>query len=136
MPIKVFDASEKELWRVYEDWQGDKFKQAIKEFKELLKESSFVGYWGRVKKGEEGQTKDAEMVFKEDEEEAEEQNDEGVFGGGNKDIKKLAQQVNIEEIEKVLSNDRRFRILEGYPKRRNIIIEHLQSIDNNMSILK
>ncbi|TIC76117.1 CBF-domain-containing protein [Wallemia mellicola] len=92
LPIKVFDASGKELWRVYEDWQGDKFKQAIKEFKELLNESSFVGYWGRVKKGEEGQTKDAEMVFKEDEEEAEEENDEGVFGGGNKDIKKLAQQ--------------------------------------------
>ena len=134
LPIKVLDVSMSELRRIFEDWQSAKFRQAIKDLKELLKESSFVGYWGRVKKGEEGQTKDAEMVFKEEVDE-EEETDEGVFGGGNRDLKKLAQQVNIDEMEKVLANDSRFRILDHWDKRREVIVEYSSSLDKDIKIL-
>lgn len=134
LPVRVLDVSIEELGRIYAEWQSAKFRQAIKDLKELLKESSFVGYWGRVKKGEEGETKDAEIVFKGEEEE-EDETDEGVFGGGNKNLKQLAQQVNIDEIEKVLGNDSRFKILDHWDKRRDLILEYLSGLDKNLKIL-
>ncbi|TIA91840.1 hypothetical protein E3P81_01799 [Wallemia ichthyophaga] len=132
--VKVLDASVAELERIYVEWQAAKFRNAVKEFKELLKESSFVGYWGRVKKGEEDATKDAEKVFKAEEDDDDE-TDEGVFGGGNKDLKQLAQQVNIDEMEKILSNDSRYRILQGWDKRREVILEYLSGMDKDIKIL-
>ena len=70
--------------------------EARKAFDDMLLENSFVEFWGRLGKlGGEG----ADGSVKRDDDGDEE---EGEGGGGNVDMKKLAKNVDITEMEKVL----------------------------------
>jgi hypothetical protein len=86
-----------ELQRDFETWQRERSQLARSAFDEMMGENSFVEFWGRLGKiGGEG----VDGGVKADEEEGGE--DEGVGGGGKVDMKELAKNVNVDEIEKVL----------------------------------
>lgn len=88
---------ERTLEKEFEVWQRERSQAARIAFDEMLKENSFVEFWGRLGKiGGEG----VEGGVKQDDEGMAE--DEGEFGGGRVDMKALAKSVDVGEIEKVL----------------------------------
>ncbi len=84
------------LEKEFDRWQRTRVTEARKAFDDMLLENSFVEFWGRLGKlGGEG----ADGSVKRDDDGDEE---EGEGGGGNVDMKKLAKNVDITEMEKVL----------------------------------
>ena len=84
------------LEQEFDSWQLTRTTEARESFNDMLHENSFVEFWGRLRKvGGEG----AEGGVKRDDDGDE---DEGEGGGGNVDMKKLARNVDITEMEKVL----------------------------------
>ncbi len=84
------------LEQEFDKWQLTRTTGAREAFNDMLSENSFVEFWGRLRKiGGEG----TEGGVKRDEDDDE---DEGEGGGGNVDMKKLAKNVDITEMEKVL----------------------------------
>jgi hypothetical protein len=84
------------LEQEFDTWQLTRTTGAREAFNDMLHENSFVEFWGRLRKiGGEG----AEGGVKRDDDGDEE---EGEGGGGNVDMKKLAGNVDITEMEKVL----------------------------------
>jgi hypothetical protein len=79
----------------FERWQRGRTTQARNEFDQMLGESSFIEFWGRLGKiggeGVEGGIKADDLG-----------EDEGEGGGGKVDMKQLAKTIDVEEIEKVL----------------------------------
>jgi hypothetical protein len=83
------------LEQEFDNWQLTRTTGAREAFDGMLHENSFVEFWGRLRKiGGEG----AEGGVKRDDDDE----DEGEGGGGNVDMKKLARNVDITEMEKVL----------------------------------
>lgn len=81
----------------YARWQRTKVTEARLAFDALLSENSFVEFWGRLAKmGGEGVG--GGVPIDEDDEE----NEEGEGGGGKVDMKALAKNVDVSEMEKVL----------------------------------
>lgn len=79
----------------FEKWQRERAHESRKAFDEMLTENSFVEFWGRLGKiGGEG----VDGGVKADEVEG----DEGEGGGGKVDMKALAKNVDVGEVEKVL----------------------------------
>lgn len=76
-------------------WQRERTHEARNAFDEMLAENSFVEFWGRLGKiggeGVDGGVKADEM-----------EEDEGEGGGGKVDMKALAKNVDVGEVEKVL----------------------------------
>ena len=84
------------LEQEFDLWQLTRTTGAREAFNDMLHENSFVEFWGRLRKiGGEG----AEGGVKRDDDGDE---DEGEGSGGNVDMKKLARNVDITEMEKVL----------------------------------
>jgi heat shock protein beta len=83
------------LEREYSKWQRERFQQYRKAFDEMLAENSFVEFWGRLGKiggeGIDGGVKADEMGA-----------GEGEGGGGTVDMKALARNVDIHDMEKVI----------------------------------
>ena len=83
------------LEREYSKWQRERFQQCRKAFDEMLAENSFVEFWGRLGKiggeGIDGGVKADEMG-----------EGEGEGGGGTVDMKALARNVDIHDMEKVI----------------------------------
>lgn len=79
----------------------------------MLSENSFVEFWGRLSKiggdGVEGSVK----IENEDIGEG-----EGDSGASKVDMKSLAKNIDIREMEKVLKNDKRFIMFDHLPKER------------------
>lgn len=91
--------SESRIERLYDAWNRKRFDAARKEFDTMLSESKFVDYWGRLKqdaagKDEEERTKD---LLANDNEDDEEMNAEGAV-----DLKTMAAQIDMKEINSVL----------------------------------
>ncbi|KAB5591583.1 Transcription elongation regulator 1 [Ceratobasidium theobromae] len=81
----------------YARWQRTKVTEARLAFDALLSENSFVEFWGRLAKmGGEG-VGGGVPIDGDDEE-----NEEGEGGGGKVDMKALAKNVDVSEMEKVL----------------------------------
>ncbi|KAG8695885.1 hypothetical protein FRC08_007499 [Ceratobasidium sp. 394] len=79
----------------------------------MLGENSFVEFWGRLAKmGGEGVGGGVPA------EEGDEDEDEGEGGGGKVDMKALAKNVDVSEMEKVLQHDRRYTIFDHIPEQR------------------
>jgi heat shock protein beta len=78
----------------FEKWQRERTAESRKVFDQMLSENSFVEFWGRLGKlggeGVNGGVKADEI-------------EEG--GGGKVDMKALAKNINVQEMEKVLKVD-------------------------------
>lgn len=86
--------SERALQQEFEKWQRERTHASRKAFDQMLSENSFVEFWGRLGKiGGEG----VDGGVKADEDDAE---SEGL--GTKVDMKVLAKNVDVEEMEKVL----------------------------------
>ena len=79
----------------FDRWQRERTNDSRKTFDEMLHENPFVEFWGRLGKiGGEG----VEGGVKRDDEDV----DDGEGGGGNVDMKVLAKNVDLSDMEKVL----------------------------------
>ncbi|CCO33875.1 Transcription elongation regulator 1 AltName: Full=Formin-binding protein 28 [Rhizoctonia solani AG-1 IB] len=97
----------------YARWQRGKVTEARLAFDALLGENSFVEFWGRLAKmGGEGVNGGVPVDEDDDE------NEEGEGGGGKVDMKALAKNVDVSEMEKVLKHDKRYAIFDHVPEQR------------------
>ncbi|KAH7097909.1 hypothetical protein BKA62DRAFT_714902 [Auriculariales sp. MPI-PUGE-AT-0066] len=97
-------------------WSRARKDQARKDFDEMLKENSFVEFWGRARKlgGDDAARIDEEEV-------------EGEEGGGTADLKALARGVDADDVIKVVKNDKRYLDFEHVPEDRDRWVqEYLQ----------
>ncbi|KAF8595141.1 hypothetical protein BDV93DRAFT_611572, partial [Ceratobasidium sp. AG-I] len=96
----------------YARWQRTRAADARVAFDTLLGENPFVEFWGRLAKmGGEGVGGGVPI-------EEEEENEEGEGGGGKVDMKALAKNVDVGEMEKVLKHDKRYTIFDHIPEQR------------------
>lgn len=91
--------SESRIERLFDSWNKKRFDQARKDFDAMLSESKFVDYWGRLKqdaagKDEADRTKD--ILGNENEGDEEMNAEDGV------DLKAMAAQIDMKEINSVL----------------------------------
>ncbi|KAG9125486.1 hypothetical protein FRC07_007417 [Ceratobasidium sp. 392] len=106
------DTLDRGLADEYARWQRARGVEARLAFDAMLGENSFVEFWGRLAKmGGEGVG--GGVPAEEDEEE-----DEGEGGGGKVDMKALAKNVDVGEMEKVLKHDKRYTIFDHVPEQR------------------
>lgn len=88
-----FDA--RKLEREYNFWQRERTNESRQAFDEMLGENAFVEFWGRLGKiggeGVEGGVAAEDLG-----------EDEGEGGGGKVDMKALAKNVDLKEMERVL----------------------------------
>ena len=81
----------------FERWQRTRNTDARQAFDAMLSENAFLEFWGRMGKSSgDGVGANASVPDEGEEEE------EGEGGGGRADLKKLAQAIDMGEIEKVL----------------------------------
>ncbi|RDB22868.1 Transcription elongation regulator 1 [Hypsizygus marmoreus] len=110
-PAVKLGYDQQRLERDFEKWQRERTHESRKAFDEMLSENSFVEFWGRLGKiGGEG----VEGGVKADEVEG----DEGEGGGGKVDMKVLAKNVDVGDMEKVLKNDKRYIMFDHAPEQR------------------
>ncbi|KIP08319.1 hypothetical protein PHLGIDRAFT_18947 [Phlebiopsis gigantea 11061_1 CR5-6] len=91
----------------YERWNRERTTEARKAFDEMLSENSFVEFWGRLGKiGGQGvdKTIKADDIGEDDEELV--------------DMKVLAKSVDLNEVVKVLRNDKRYLTFDHVPEQR------------------
>ncbi|KAF7355280.1 Transcription elongation regulator 1 [Mycena sanguinolenta] len=112
IPVTKLGLDIRSLEHEFEKWQRERTTASRTAFDEMLAENSFVEFWGKLKKiGGEG----VDGGVKADEGENE---DEGEGGGGKVDMKVLAKGVDVEEVEKVLKNDKRYIMFDHVPDQR------------------
>lgn len=84
----------------YEEWQKVRFQQSKAEFQALLKESSFVDFWGRMKnKGMASQGGDLNQDSDDEDDDDE--------TGGKANLEVMAKQIDLKEMHDVLQVSRR-----------------------------
>ncbi|GAW05304.1 peptide-binding protein [Lentinula edodes] len=109
-PTSKLGMSERALQQEFEKWQRERTHASRKAFDQMLSENSFVEFWGRLGKiGGEG----VDGGVKADEDDAE---SEGL--GTKVDMKVLAKNVDVEEMEKVLRNDKRYIVFDHIAEQR------------------
>ncbi|KIK68186.1 hypothetical protein GYMLUDRAFT_216833 [Collybiopsis luxurians FD-317 M1] len=109
-PVVRLGMSEGTLQLEFEKWQRERATACRKAFDEMLVENSFVDFWGRLGKiGGEG----VDGGVKADDDDVD---SEGL--GTKVDMKELAKSVDVEEIEKVLRNDKRYIMFDRIPEQR------------------
>lgn len=79
----------------YEQWQDVRFQQARKDFEMLLKENSFVDFWGRMR----NKNINDKAYIPENEDE---DDDYGAEGGGKANLADMAKSVDLKEMHAVL----------------------------------
>jgi transcription elongation regulator 1 len=94
--IKRLDLSPEKLETRYKEWQAVRFQQSKKDFETLLKESSFVDFWGRLKN--KGMADEGVIPGEEDEED----DDGDEAAGGRANLAAMAQQVDLKGMHDVL----------------------------------
>lgn len=80
----------------YEEWQKVRFQQSKAEFQALLKESSFVDFWGRLKNKA---LANQGVIPGEDDDDEEDDADEA---GGKANLETMAKQIDLKEMHDVL----------------------------------
>lgn len=108
--------SESRLNKLFDDWNRKRFMQARKEFDALLAESSFVEYWGKLKQEAASKEEERTKGILGDADEAEEGED---GAEGTVDLKAMAAQIDLGEIEAVLKHDKRYSIFDYDPETRS-----------------
>ncbi|KAG2367394.1 Hsp90 protein-domain-containing protein [Suillus spraguei] len=111
LPVIKLAFDTRDLQHEYEKWQRERTYECRKAFDEMLAENSFVEFWGRLGKiggeGAEGGVKADDLG-----------EDEGEGFGGKVDMKVLAKNVDLSDIEKVLKNDKRYIMFEHVTAQR------------------
>ncbi|KAG6332715.1 hypothetical protein ID866_6376 [Astraeus odoratus] len=111
LPAMKLGLENRSLEREFEEWQRERTSEARKAFDDMLSENAFVEFWGRLGKLD-GEGMDG-GVKAEDQGE-----DEGEGFGGKVDMKALAKSVDLRDIVKVLSNDKRYIIFDHVAEQR------------------
>lgn len=95
LPAVKLGLSIDSLEQEFQRWKRDRTAQARRDFDEMMAENSFVEFWGRLGKiggeGVDGGVKADEVG-----------EDEGEAFGGKVDMKVLAKNIDVSDIEKVL----------------------------------
>uniref|UniRef100_V5F252 WW domain-containing protein n=2 Tax=Kalmanozyma brasiliensis (strain GHG001) TaxID=1365824 RepID=V5F252_KALBG len=118
-PLNVYRENRGLLETAYDRWNASRQADAEKSFKEMLHESAFVDFWGRLKK--QASTMEPSANPKEEGEEDDE--------GEGTTLVDMARKVDLREIESVLRNDARFRAWRHAPEQRQRWIrEHLMGL--------
>ncbi|KAH9462205.1 hypothetical protein MJO28_003004 [Puccinia striiformis f. sp. tritici] len=103
----------------FNQWKEGKELKARSEFDEMFKESSFIEFWGRMKKAalEDRTKKDVGSSTIQ-----EEGDDEGEEDGGDKDLvdfREMAKSIDLNEIQSVFKNDNRWIVWNHLPEKRD-----------------
>ncbi|KAK7695992.1 hypothetical protein QCA50_000632 [Cerrena zonata] len=109
----------------FEKWQRERTEQARRDFDEMLNENAFIEFWGRLGKiGGKGvdETIKADDIGEDSEEVV--------------DMKQLAKTVDLNEMVKVLKNDKRYLNFDHVPEQRERWLrEHLSHLSApNLSV--
>ncbi|TRM67559.1 hypothetical protein BD626DRAFT_479148 [Schizophyllum amplum] len=111
-PVTKLGLSLDALQDEFEKWQRERTNAARAAFDEMMGENAFVEFWGRLGKigGESvnGYVKADDMP-----------EGEGEFGGGTVDMKSLAKNVDVQEIVRVIKNDKRYLDFDHVPEQRD-----------------
>ncbi|KAF8631941.1 hypothetical protein AX15_002109 [Amanita polypyramis BW_CC] len=111
LPSTKLGYSITDLQHEFTKWQRERFQECRGAFDEMLGENSFVEFWGRLGKmggeGVDGGVKVDEIG-----------EGEGEGGGGTVDMKALAKNVDIHDMEKVIKNDKRYTVFDHIPEQR------------------
>jgi heat shock protein beta len=95
LPVTKLRLDIHRMEREYDTWQHERTTEARQAFDEMLSENAFVEFWGRLGKiggdGVDGGVAADDLG-----------EDEGEGGGGNVDMKVLAKNVDLKEMERVL----------------------------------
>lgn len=95
LPVTKLELDIHRLEREYDIWQRERTTEARQAFDEMLSENAFVEFWGRLGKiggdGVDGGVAAEDLG-----------EDEGEGGGGKVDMKALAKNVDLKEMERVL----------------------------------
>jgi hypothetical protein len=102
--------SAEKVQHLFEVWQRKRKNQARDELMELLKENSFVEFWGRTRK--EGERTGVRAGF-------EDQGDEELAAADQVDVRQMSKKIDLQEINAVLKHDKRFQILSGNAAQRD-----------------
>ncbi|KAJ7276359.1 Hsp90 protein-domain-containing protein [Mycena haematopus] len=130
IPVTKLGLDIRSLEHEFEKWQRERTTASRAAFDQMLAENSFVEFWGKLKKiGGEG----VDGGVKADEGENE---DEGEAGGGKVDMKVLARGVDVEEVEKVLKNDKRYIMFDHVPDQRERWIRVTRTIFPSQSRMR
>jgi transcription elongation regulator 1 len=87
--------SPEKLEQRFDQWQQVRFQSARKDFETLLKENSFVDFWGRMR----NKQVDEKAYIPENEDEDDEY---GAEGGGKANLANMAKSVDLKEMHAVL----------------------------------
>jgi len=111
LPVTKLRYEIEQLEHEYEIWQQERTTESRRAFAEMLSENAFVEFWGRLGKiggdGVDGGVAADDLG-----------EDEGEGGGGKVDMKALAKNVDLKEMERVLKNDKRYLVFEHVPEQR------------------
>ncbi|PBK72579.1 HSP90-domain-containing protein [Armillaria solidipes] len=132
LPVTKLGYTANVLEHEFEKWQRERTFDSRKAFDDMLSENSFVEFWGRLGKiggeGVDGGVKADDTG-----------EDEGEGGGGKVDMKALAKNVDVREMEKVLKNDKRYIMFDHVPEQRERWIRaarHLYRFSRYVRVLK
>lgn len=96
LPVTKLGLDVQALEHAYNKWQRERTEAARIAFDQMMGENAFVEFWGRLSKmGGEGVNGGVKADDYGDE-------DEGEEGGGKADMKALAKNIDIRDVEKVL----------------------------------
>ncbi|KAK0468346.1 Hsp90 protein-domain-containing protein, partial [Desarmillaria tabescens] len=129
LPVTKLGYTTNVLEHEFEKWQRERTFECRKAFDDMLSENSFVEFWGRLGKiggeGVDGGVKADDMG-----------EDEGEGGGGKVDMKALAKNVDVREMENVLKNDKRYIMFDHVPEQRERWIRHHYRFSRYLRVLK
>ncbi|KAN0060809.1 hypothetical protein ACQY0O_007468 [Thecaphora frezii] len=98
------------LSREYDAWKGDWEVTARKEFFDMLKESAFIDFWGRMR--QEALAKSSDEAGQDGDRQGEDEEEEEAS------LAEMAKRVDLAEFEAILRNDQRYRIWKHVPRKR------------------
>jgi transcription elongation regulator 1 len=95
--VKRLKLTPEALQDKYDTWQRVRFQDSRRDFDTMLGESSFVEFWGRLRKKSLDQ---AAMAIKDEDEDEDE--DIGAGGGGRASLADMAKHIDLAEMRAVL----------------------------------
>lgn len=138
LPVTKLQLSRSEIEREFDTWQTERYKTARREFEELLSENNFLEFWGKLGKSviksetvgrgaaDIGQNEQKAMQVKIGNEDLVGEEDEEASA---KDQREMAKNIDVTEVERVLKNDKRYRVFDYIPdQREQWLRDYMQSM--------
>jgi hypothetical protein len=120
LPAQKLKLSSRDIEDEYERWQRKRWSEARDDFDALLRENTFLDFWGRAGKSGVASLEQAEGM------EVKVENDDliGENDGAKdeeweeRDVRAMASRVDVSEVERVLRGDKRYRLFDHVPEKR------------------